>query len=152
MAGKHFNRCKRLHPLLSTALHVLHFRQFVELHGPVTNEFVELLNTFAVTPTAESLAHVEESEIFIQLMDQYEQFSETTRRGDHGVTAKFWMTYIDLVQLYLLLDHACRITDVDLYMYALQQTCPVFFATQLSKLCKMDDQVPLESFEYGEHT
>lgn len=31
IAGKHFNRCKRLHPIISLALQILHFTNYLDL-------------------------------------------------------------------------------------------------------------------------
>ena len=36
LSGKHFNRCKRLHPMLSQAFHVLHFRVFLKEFGDIS--------------------------------------------------------------------------------------------------------------------
>ena len=36
--------------------------------------------------------------------------------------------YVELVHIYLLLDRACRTNDVSLYIYALGEMIPVFFA------------------------
>ena len=30
LQGKHFNRCRRLHPILALALEILHFQAFME--------------------------------------------------------------------------------------------------------------------------
>lgn len=68
-----FNRCKHLHLLLATALHILHFRHFTELHGAVSNELIELLHELASNPSEDALSKIEESDIFIQLLDKYEQ-------------------------------------------------------------------------------
>ncbi|GBP62836.1 hypothetical protein EVAR_44691_1 [Eumeta japonica] len=48
--GKHFNRCKRLHPLVSVGLEILHFKSFldmnnVEISDAVIEELVRLQNT-----------------------------------------------------------------------------------------------------------
>ena len=34
-AGKHFNHCKRLHPMLATALQMLHFQSFLQEYWSV---------------------------------------------------------------------------------------------------------------------
>ena len=41
----------------------------------------------------------------------------------------FWITYVDLVHVYLLFELACRTNDIDLYIHALGKMCPIFFAT-----------------------
>ena len=40
--SKHFNRCKRLHPILSAALQIFHFKRYVS----TTNISVEMLDEF----------------------------------------------------------------------------------------------------------
>ena len=42
-SGKHFNWHRRLHPIISTAFHILHFRQFIASH-PVPQAVTELLS------------------------------------------------------------------------------------------------------------
>jgi hypothetical protein len=38
ISGKHYNRCKRLHPLLALAMEILHFRSFLaQLEQPITD-------------------------------------------------------------------------------------------------------------------
>ena len=63
------------------------------------------------------------------MLERYDEYCGCTRRGEHGKPAIYWMTYIDLVKIYLLLDRACRTNDVDLYIYALGHMLFVFFAT-----------------------
>lgn len=39
--GKHFNRCKRLHPLMAVGLQILHFRSFLERENiEITDEIL----------------------------------------------------------------------------------------------------------------
>ena len=44
LAGKHFNRCKRLHPLFATTLEILHFPGFIEKYGWMTDDIMALLH------------------------------------------------------------------------------------------------------------
>ena len=46
IAGKHFNRCRRIHPLFALSLQILHFKQFLRRSG-ISEEYVALLNSFA---------------------------------------------------------------------------------------------------------
>ncbi len=50
LARKHFNRCKRLHTLLTTVLKILHLKLFTEMHGAVSVGFMALLQEFATSP------------------------------------------------------------------------------------------------------
>ena len=129
LSGKHFNHCKRLHPLLATAIQILHFQKFTEEYGPVSQEFKELLTSFSEYPSQDSLTGLLENEVCVSLLERYSTYCEKTRQGDHGKTAMFWMVCVDLVHYYLLLDRACRANDVDLYIFALSKICPIFFVT-----------------------
>ena len=43
-------------------------------------------------------------------------------------TAKYWMQYIQLVNLYLVFNRACRTNDYDLFVHGLGEMCPHLFA------------------------
>jgi len=98
-------------------------------HGPVSDECIALLKSFADEPTPDSLCSILESASIGALLQRYEQFCDQTRRGEHGSTARFWLLYVDVVHIFLLFDRACRTNDVSLYTYALGLMCPMFFAT-----------------------
>ena len=129
IGGKHFNRCKRLHPLFAAALQIIHFKQFLESHGHVSDECMALLNAFSGAPSPESLSTLIDSSAIVNLLEKYAQYCDNTRAGSHGPTAQYWMLYIDLIHLYLLLDRSCRTNDVTLFIFALGEMIPLFFAT-----------------------
>ena len=128
LAGKHFNRCKRIHPLFATSLQILHFKLFLESEGGISADCRILLNTFSQSTSSESIAMLLKSAPLVHLLEKYAQFCDKTRAGDFGKTAQFWLMYIELVHIYLLLDRACRTNDLSLYIYALGEMIPVFFA------------------------
>ena len=128
LKGKHFNRCKRLHLLFATALQVLHFKNFLEEFGPISQELATRMDELKRSPGPAMLGCIEGSQEYKYLMESYEHSVQQTLDGEHGNTARFWMTYITLVKAYLMLSRACRTNDVDLFVYALSQMCPVFFA------------------------
>ena len=149
LAGKHVNRCKRLQPLFATALEILHFRGFIEKHGWMTDDIMALLHELGGNVCMESLSAILQTDACTKLLERYDEYYGCTRHGEHGKTAMFWMTYIDLVKMYLLLDRACRTNDVDLYIYTLGQMLSVFFTTHRPQLCQMDDTLPSEPYKYG---
>ena len=128
ISGKHFNRCKQLHPLLSCAFGVLHFESFLAQHGDVPNALLDSLKELKESPTAQVMEILETSQEYITFMEQYEEFSNDTRSGKHGKTAMYWTMYIDLVELYLLFTRACHTNDLSLFIYCLGMMCPIFFA------------------------
>ena len=80
------------------------------------------------------------SQEYKYLMESYEHSVQQTLDGEHGNTARFWMTYITLVKAYLMLSRACRTNDVDLFVYALSQMCPVFFAASHQNYARWMDR------------
>jgi len=113
LSGKHFNRCKRLHPLLATAVRVLHIRCFTKTHGKMPDSRLKTLTQLKRDPSPDCLQQMEESHVFIAFMEVYDKYSNNTRRGQHGATAQFWFLYADLVGLFLLIDRACRTNDLE---------------------------------------
>ena len=151
LAGKHVNRCNRLHPLFATALEILHFPGFIEKHGWMTDDIMALLHELGGNVCMKSLSAILQTDACTKLLERYDEYCGCTWQGEHGKTAMFWMTYIDLVKIYLLLDRACRTNDVYLYIYALGQMLSVFFTTHRPQLCQMDDTLPSEPYKY-EHS
>jgi hypothetical protein len=128
LSGKHFNRCKRLHPMLATSFRTLHFKHFLEVSGPLPESVLKKLDDVAANPSPKKMEDIESSEEVIQFMEKYEEYTQETRDMKHGATAAYWMTYIDLVGVYMLFSRACRTNDIDLFIYALHLICPIFFA------------------------
>lgn len=62
-------------------------------------------------------------------MQKYGEFTETSRSGQHGATAQYWIIHVDLVQLCQLFSRATRTNDLDLFTYCLGEMCSIFFAT-----------------------
>lgn len=61
------------------------------------------------------------------LLQEYQNFYNQTLNGEHGKTAKYVMTYIYYIDLYLLFESGIRDSDVDLYAYSSYQICTIFF-------------------------
>ncbi len=81
----HYNRCKRLHPLLANVMHILHFKSFLPENGPLLTAFLSKLKELQENPSPHAMLMFEQSVIYAELMDQYEQFSEDTSNYQHVV-------------------------------------------------------------------
>ena len=78
ITGKHYNRCKRIHPLLAVAMEI-------------ESEYVsELLQMQDKNFSTESL-----SKELIEMIHMYLEFKENTRNGMHGKTAQYWKKHLD---------------------------------------------------------
>ncbi|KAJ8966822.1 hypothetical protein NQ314_003284 [Rhamnusium bicolor] len=85
LEGKHFNRCKHLHPIISLALQLLHFQVFLDE---------------SETKSEKPIITNEKS---IKILEEYEKIEEKTLNGEHGKTPQFFMTYS--YARYLVLYH-----------------------------------------------
>lgn len=124
--GKHFNRCKRLHPLLCLALENLHFDSFIEQCDiDIPDDSKVYLKTFnddkATNPI---IAH----DNLISLFEKYVEYKNKTLIGEHGKTAQFYMIYINLVNHYFMLCRSIRTGNIELFKFILPLIANVFFA------------------------
>ncbi|OWR54584.1 hypothetical protein KGM_215425 [Danaus plexippus plexippus] len=72
LEGKHFNRCKRLHPLMELGLQVLHFKSFLEFKNTtVTDQKLEEITRLQTSPISSFKIENEELE---ELLNEYNIF------------------------------------------------------------------------------
>jgi hypothetical protein len=113
ITGKHFNQCKRLHPLLYLALEILHFETFIENNNiEVSDEIKNYLSEFkhqtSVSPT---ITHI-------------------TLKGEHGKTPQFYMSYMNLIYHYFMLNRSVRTGNIELFKYILPKIANIFTFNQ----------------------
>ncbi len=120
LSGRHYNQCKRLHPLLANSMHILHFRTFLAHHGPLPVEFMAQLKTLHEDPSPETIQEFNKSPSYATVMQEYDDFTEATHSGFHGSTAAYWIKYIDQ-----LFRRAVRTHNLDLFMYCLGEICDI---------------------------
>ena len=68
LMGKHYNRCKRLHPLLASGLQTLHFRRFIKDKGALNDNLMQLFIETNSNLSDESISKLEASKEYIDLM------------------------------------------------------------------------------------
>jgi len=124
---KNFNRCKRLHPMLALAFELLHFRQFCSTYAEI-DKVMDVINSATLHEKA-SIEDLYETSDFTRLFDSYSQYTQKTLEGEHGMTAVFYIQYIQRVNLYHIIDRAIREANVDMYIWALTSTIDLFFGT-----------------------
>ena len=90
-------------------------------------------------------------------MEAYEKFADLTVNGEHDITAKFWLTYCSLVELYKLFSRSVRTNYLNLFIYSLENMIALFFATghhnnaKLMKIYLMNFNSDLTSMKPEEH-
>lgn len=65
---------------------------------------------------------------FHSYLDEYSVFREGVNKGDHGKTAKFWVSYMNHIWLILHLFKAVKTNDYYLYGACLHQMTDLFFS------------------------
>lgn len=65
---------------------------------------------------------------FHSYLDEYSVFREGVNKGDHGKTAKFWVSYMNHIWLILHLLKAVKTNDYYLYGACLHQMTDLFFS------------------------
>lgn len=135
LTGKHFNRCKRLHPLIAVTIEILHFEFFLQNEvitlSPQCFQFLKNFQNNKNAGASDSLISyksVDNAEL-LHLLSRYETFRQKTLNGDHGKTPKFYLTYVEMINNFLIFDRSIRTGDLDLYKHilpSLTNLCFVF--------------------------
>ena len=128
LKGKHYNRCVRVHNLLATSLEFKLFQKFLcgvseeeqsslrDLLEIPSNNFSDLL--VLAQSTRELNAH----------MKKFEEYLESTMKGEHGPTAAYWATYVYMInRLYREFVRCIRMNDLENYKQVLPYLNDVFF-------------------------
>lgn len=158
--GKHFNRCKRLHPMISLAIQILHFKSFLNTKNNFKiDEVKKFLQNF-IEETSDNPTL--KNSVLITLFDEYQDYKEKTLEGNHGKTPQYYMMYVKFIDYYLMLNFSIRTGDFDMFLYILPELAKFFFifnqqnyARYLIKyhdnLLKVNDTHPglREDFEKG---
>lgn len=123
LEGKHFNRYKRLHPLMGLGLQILHFKSFLELKNTtITDQILEEITRLQTSPISSFKIENEELE---ELLNEYNIYKQQTLNGEFGKTPQFYVMYINLIHYYLTLLCVAKNDELIFYM-------------QLTKLCSLD--------------
>lgn len=125
LEGKHFNRCKRLHPLMAMGLEILHYKSFLEKKNIVfTDLMVQEVTRLGTCPISSFKIQNEELD---ELLNDYNIYKEQTLNGELGKTAQFYLIYVNLVNYYLTLSRSIRIGDFELFRFILPKITNLFF-------------------------
>ncbi|GFW32110.1 uncharacterized protein TNCV_2601361 [Trichonephila clavipes] len=131
--GKHFNRCKHLHPLMALGLQMLHFDHFLKMDNIEYNflkkEVMEdLLHYQEVIDSYSSMPIELPNNVLSIVLSAYQKFVEETRQGEHGKTAQFYLIYIQVVNYYITLSRSIRMGDFEMFKYVIPKITKLFFA------------------------
>ena len=122
--GKAYNRCKRLHELLSASMETKLFHEFIKSSGEILVDdlLIEKKESLPL-PLKENL-----SKEVLEVLQSYEDYRNDTLEGKHGKTAKFWAGYIEMVNLYHTFSRSIREGDFHLFIHCLPKITDYFFS------------------------
>lgn len=132
-AGKRFNRCHRLHRHMVTSLRILYFNSFTEMLGPASGIHKK-------AATLESWLMLKS--LMLSEIEEFDAFSYPWKLWKVLWKYKWWRPWSnnwhpdDMNWRHpttKLIDRTYRIHDHNLFMYALEHRCPVFFVVQRPK-------------------
>lgn len=83
ISSKHFNRCKRIHPLLAAAPQALHMERFMSEKEIDPETVVDSLK-FVMSNPVESCEELNVPRALQDVIEQYTEFSALTKSGSHG--------------------------------------------------------------------
>lgn len=125
LSGKHFNRCKRLHPLVAVGLETLLFEEFLKKENrTITVPIIEVIKQLQL----KTLSNLEIANITLKhLLNDYLKYKAATLNGDFGKTAQFYAMYINFVNYYLMFSRSIRVGDFELYKKMIPKLANLFF-------------------------
>lgn len=126
IAGKHFNRCKRLHPIVSLALQILHFEHYLDLNNIECSEETKMY-LIGYLKTRSDKPYIQEREL-LDIFNNYQVFKQQTLNGEHGKTPQFYMMYVSFIDYYLTPSASIRRGNFQLFTSILPKIANLFFA------------------------
>lgn len=110
--------------MFAAAFQILHFRAYLQSNNIcsdyVTNELKSIKE--------EKLTESSLSPTLIEILDGYEKYYQETAEGVHGVTAKYWITYIHFIKLFQEFSRSIRTNDLELYISCLYKIASLMFS------------------------
>ncbi|KAJ8685330.1 hypothetical protein QAD02_021123 [Eretmocerus hayati] len=134
LQGKHYNRCKRLHPIVALALQLLHFESFLATSDiDLPDDFAGILMSFQGEQLPDRIL---ESELLCEILEKYESYTDKTLQGEHGKTAQFYATYIKFVQNYHMMSRSIRTGNIQMYKAMLLKLSSIMYSFNQTNYCR----------------
>ena len=133
LAGSHYNRAWRVHSAFSEGLERCLYKRFrfesknSKLPEPIESLLGENDHDFI---TDERISNLKE------MSDGYEKFKQKCRNGDHDENPKFWVAYIDFVQMQQRAQTAIQEGDFDARLEAWIWFLPYYFSFSMQNYAR----------------
>lgn len=110
--------------MISLALQMLHFQRFLEYENIELCDDVKMYLKKFCTPS--NVPQLQNSAL-IDILKKYEDYKMNTLEGKHGKTSQFYMTYVNLIDYFLMLNSSIRRGDFKFFKYVLPKLSNIFF-------------------------
>lgn len=131
ISGKCYSRAVRLYKLLYEALLRMLFEMFISSKTADKEESVKNLQAkideFVEDINQESFNDILNSSIFREWVTGFNTFIEECK-NENGDLFRFWLSFLDIMDIFLCLISATRTGDWFLYVSTLEETIPWMFA------------------------
>ena len=134
LSGKQYDRALHCHKTMLECLERLILKSYLETTGAESHfpslpaETMDHLANAKGSPTHDPVVKLLEDGGLNEFMAEYELYREDVRKGQHGKTAQFWMSYMDHIWLVLVLLYAVKTNDFQLYAQSLLMMPDLFFS------------------------
>ena len=125
--GRSYNRNKRIHELFVCAMEIMHVNLFFD-KDPDEHMKEIIITELSNIDQTQKIRTSELSKELLNVLSHYDSFKKDTEDGKHGLTAQYWIGYIQMVHLYHEFSRSIREGDLELYIYCLPQISKYFFA------------------------
>ena len=122
LSGSHYNRGWIVHNTFAEGLERIFLSRFINETNP---DIPQSLWDLAADPKPEVLSQMNE---FHQLSEKYEKYKEDCRKGKLEETAKFWLTYLDLMHFQNMIRLAVQENNIDMLIDSWKYFLPWYFA------------------------
>ena len=128
--GKNYNRCKRIHELLSLAFEILHFQSYLA-KIPNSEDVFDIIRSELniIKKNQDSDSH-EFSKELLNILSNYKNYWNESLSGMHGKTAQFWMKYVEMIHLYHDFSRSVHTGDFNTYVTSISKIKKFFALNQ----------------------
>lgn len=123
--GKHYNRAMHVHQIMLDATERLLMTSF--LKQPDSPSLPSCCESLAGSISRSSMQDVLNNPEFQSFTEAYDSFREDVRQGKYGLTAKFWITYMNSVRLLFRFQQAIKCNDLDMYISTMYSMLGILF-------------------------
>lgn len=137
ITGKHFNRCRKLHPIASLAIQILHFQSFLNINKiEISDDLMTIITTLKNKKIDQDFFEKPENVQLNDLINKYEKYVEETLNGNYGYTPQYYLMYVEHVNNYQTFSRSIRMGDFDMYKLMIDILCDLFFVFNLVNYCR----------------